>query len=398
MRNSKVFLTMLLIVITSIEAFSQNGIFQETTQVGTLKTSSKAAGTDTTLVEAWKNTKGGGMGLSLKTTADSCVWELNGTYNSFKSSKPMLFQDHTYISSTDFISTSSFNDTSQAEVRISSDYFGMGFPAVSFNTGNLEGDTTGVDEVMGITVFDGRVNSSYLGMNIGYINNVTGYINRFSFANNAFNWDMNPKDGVDSMRITGTKLGMLFTSDGSITVPTSTVDIRGSLRVTDGTQGAGKVFTDVTGSGTGTWQDHTAYGEMGFGDSLRTLALTQNVWSVVTNIAKNLLSEGAISLHNVTYQADSLTIDSSGTYQLFGNLSVAGTNPSIMKFGIFKNGVLMCTCTQLMGLENNEVIGLSYNDIAPLVSGDVLQLVLMNTANNDDADLISGKITISKIR
>jgi hypothetical protein len=170
-----------------------------------------------------------------------------------------------------------------------------------------------------------------------------------------------------------------------------------SFKLVDGTQADGYVLTSDA-SGNATWQDHTAYGEMGFGDSTRTLALTQNVWSVVTNTAKNLLSEGASSLHNVTYQADSLKIDSSGTYLITANISVDGTSGSVVEFGIFKNGVLMCTCTGQTELLNNRIIQISYNDIAPLTSGDGLRLVLMNTASNDDVDLISAKLTINKIR
>jgi hypothetical protein len=169
------------------------------------------------------------------------------------------------------------------------------------------------------------------------------------------------------------------------------------ITLTNGTQADGYVLTSDA-SGNATWQDKTAYGEMGFGDSTRTLALTQNVWSVVTNTAKNLLSEGAISLHNVTYQADSLTIDSAGTYLITANISVDGQTGSVIEFGIFKNGVLMCTCTGQTELLNNRIFQISYNDIAPLTNGDGLRLVLMNTASNDDVDLISAKLTINKIR
>jgi hypothetical protein len=186
-------------------------------------------------------------------------------------------------------------------------------------------------------------------------------------------------------------------------IPTEKLHVAGTSVFTDtltyqnGTQADGYVLTSDA-SGNATWQDHTAYGEMGFGDSTRTLALTQNVWSVVTNTAKNLLSEGASSLHNVTYQADSLKIDSAGTYLITANISVDGQTGSVVEFGVFKNGVLMCTCTGQTELLNNRVFQISYNDIAPLVAGDGLRLVLMNTASNNDVDLISSKLTINKIR
>lgn len=168
--------------------------------------------------------------------------------------------------------------------------------------------------------------------------------------------------------------------------------------LTDGTQGVGKVLTDVTGNGKGTWQDPTAYGEMGFGDSTRTIALTQNVFSVVTNTAKNLLSAEATTLHNVTYQGDSLKVDSAGTYQIIINLSVDGTNTSVLELGVFKNGVLMAVGTGHIELVNNHTVQISYNDIAPLAVGDGLRIVIINTANNDDVTARNGKITINKLR
>ena len=151
-------------------------------------------------------------------------------------------------------------------------------------------------------------------------------------------------------------------------------------------------------SGNATWQDHTAYGEMGFGDSTRTIALTQNVFSVVTNSNNTLWSTAAVDLHNVTYSGDSLIIDSAGTYQVNVQLSVEGTNASIIRMGVFINGALACTCTGWQQLSNNQIIQLTYINIDTFNVGDVVQVVVTNTANSDDVDAIAGKITINKIR
>ena len=176
-----------------------------------------------------------------------------------------------------------------------------------------------------------------------------------------------------------------------------TIDVD-TFSLTNGTQGAGKVLTDVTGNGKGIWQDHTAYGEMGFGDSTRTIALTQNVFRVVTNSNKTLWSTAAIDLHNVTYSGDSLIIDSAGTYQVNVQLSMDGTSGSVIRLGVFLNGVLACTCTGYQELLNNRILQLSYINIDALNAGDVLQVVITNTANNDDVDAVGGKITVNKIR
>jgi len=166
---------------------------------------------------------------------------------------------------------------------------------------------------------------------------------------------------------------------------------------TNGTQGAGKILaSDANGSAT--WKDHTAYGEMGFGDSTRTIALTQNVFSVVTNSNNTLWSTAAVDLHNVTYSGDSLIIDSAGTYQVNVQLSIDGTSGSVIRLGVFINGVLACSCTGYQELLNNRIIQLNYINIDALNAGDVLQVVITNTANNDDVDAVGGKITINKIR
>jgi len=223
------------------------------------------------------------------------------------------------------------------------------------------------------------------------------------FALNYANGDSNTFDVRD-----GGVLLQWGTNDGNVGIgtetPTEKLHVNGTSVFTDTltydipSAASGYILTSQDALGNSKWQDHTAYGEMGFGDSTRTLALTQNVWSVVTNTAKNLLSEGASSLHNATYQADSLKIDSAGTYLITANISVDGQTSSVVEFGLFKNGVLMCTCTGQTELLNNRIIQISYNDIAPLTSGDGLRLVLMNTANNDDVDLISAKLTINKLR
>jgi hypothetical protein len=176
-----------------------------------------------------------------------------------------------------------------------------------------------------------------------------------------------------------------------------TVLITDTLTIADGSENSGYVLTSDA-AGNATWQDHTAYGEMGFGDSLRTIAITQNVFSVVTNSNNTLWSTAAADLHNVTYSGDSLIIDSAGTYQVNVQLSMDGTSGSVIRLGIFLNGVLACTCTGYQELFNNHIIQLSYINIDALNAGDVLQVVITNTASNDDVDAIAGKITINKIR
>jgi len=176
-----------------------------------------------------------------------------------------------------------------------------------------------------------------------------------------------------------------------------TVLIMDTLTIADGSENSGYILTsDAVGNAT--WQDQTGYGEMGFGDSLRTIALTQNVFRVVTNSNNSLWSTAAIDLHNVTYSGDSLIIDSAGTYQVNLQLSVDGSAGSVIRLGVFLNGLLACTCTGYQELLNNRILQLTYINIDALNAGDVLQVVITNTANGDDVAAVGGKLTVNKIR
>jgi hypothetical protein len=197
-------------------------------------------------------------------------------------------------------------------------------------------------------------------------------------------------------------------NDGNVGIgtetPTEKLHVSGTSLFTDTltydipSAATGYVLTSQDAIGNSKWQDPTGYGEMGFGDSLRTIAITQNVFSVVTNSNNTLWSTAAADLHNVTYSGDSLIIDSAGTYQVNVQLSMDGTSGSVIRLGIFLNGVLACTCTGYQELFNNHIIQLSYINIDALNAGDVLQVVITNTASNDDVDAIAGKITVNKVR
>jgi hypothetical protein len=187
-------------------------------------------------------------------------------------------------------------------------------------------------------------------------------------------------------------------------IPTEKLHVAGTSLFTDTltydipSAATGYVLTSQDAAGNSKWQDPNAYGEMGFGDSTRTIALTQNVFSVVTNSNKTLWQTAAIDLHNVTYSGDSLIIDSAGTYQVNVQLSMDGTSGSVIRLGVFLNGVLACSCTGYQELLNNRILQLTYINIDALNAGDVLKVVITNTANNDDVDAIGGKITVNKIR
>jgi hypothetical protein len=226
------------------------------------------------------------------------------------------------------------------------------------------------------------------GLNILYDDGTSTVTQSLEIGNDGILLNQQPTDGNVGIG-TGTPTEKLHVAGTSL--------FTDSLTYANGTQANGYVLTSDA-NGNATWQDPTAYGEMGFGDSTRTIALTQNVFSVVTNSNNTLWSTAAVDLHNVTYSGDSLIIDSAGTYQVNVQLSMDGSSGSIIRLGVFINGVLACSCTGYQELLNNRILQLTYINIDALNAGDVLQVVITNTANNDDVDAIGGKITINKIR
>lgn len=250
-------------------------------------------------------------------------------------------------------------------------------------------------------------------------NNASGTGLFFSITNPSLSFDFSATDlgfflnytNADTSTFDVRGEGVLLqwgANDGNVGIgtetPTEKLHVEGTSLFTDtltyDIPGAatGSVLTSLDADGNATWQDPNAYGEMGFGDSLRTIALTQNVFSVVTNSNNTLWSTAAIDLHNVTYSGDSLIIDSAGTYQVNVQLSMDGTSGSVIRLGVFLNGVLACSCTGYQELLNNRILQLTYINIDALNAGDVLQVVITNTANNDDVDAIGGKLMVNKIR
>lgn len=157
------------------------------------------------------------------------------------------------------------------------------------------------------------------------------------------------------------------------------------------------VNVHVMSSSFATIDDNKAWGEMGFGDSTSTQALTQNVWHVVTNPNEDLWKKSVVDTHAVTYTNDSIVIQKEGTYALNLQLSVDGSTNSVIRLGIYVNGALACTCTGYQELANNQIVQINYINIDRLSAGDVVQPVITNTANDDDVDAIAGKLTIHKI-
>lgn len=197
--------------------------------------------------------------------------------------------------------------------------------------------------------------------------------------------------------------GLSFTyglqSGGATWTPTDqyTVTVNSSgFGYVDGNQADGALLRSDA-SGNASWM-LPSYGEMGFGDSASTQSLTQNVQKWITNPNNDLWSLGALQLtSDVVYDGDSLTVTTDGIYDVQIQLTMSGSNGSLLELGLLKNGVEDCFCVSATNLFNNRTLSLTYTDITEVSANDVFKVFVRNTANNDDVDVINGKIIMQKI-
>lgn len=183
--------------------------------------------------------------------------------------------------------------------------------------------------------------------------------------------------------------------NGNVVVE-DTLEVSGIIKYVDGNEADGYVLTSDA-DGNATWTHTFSYGEMGFGDSTATIALTQNTPAWVTNGNNDLWSEGAITLEGITYSNDSLICNADGIYEV--NLRISGDLAlnDVLKVGVYKNGSLSCTCQGQITSPLAGTVEITYVDILPLSADDVLQVYITNTANSNDFDAISAKMTMHKV-
>ena len=143
--------------------------------------------------------------------------------------------------------------------------------------------------------------------------------------------------------------------------------------------------------------DLSAYGKMGFGETAVAQSITQNQWTVVTNVTNDLWATSANKLKGVSYLNDTLVINKAGFYDVDAQLSVDGSASSILRLGLYVNDVLVCVCTGYQQLANNKIIQMTYVDLLELEGNDVIKVVITNTANSNGVDAIAGKIVIRRV-
>ena len=148
----------------------------------------------------------------------------------------------------DFLVEDTVSDTEGYRAVVTKDFLGLG-ELVGFEALNINNDPSATDEqylirYQGFTGFSGIV--------IGYQNLDNGDINKLTADKIAWNWDT--EVGADFNRVTGSRYGFLITNNNAITVATETLDVRGTMRLVDGSQGNGKVL-ECDANGVTTWVD-----------------------------------------------------------------------------------------------------------------------------------------------
>jgi hypothetical protein len=174
--------------------------------------------------------------------------------------------------------------------------------------------------------------------------------------------------------------------------------INGALTITEGNEGIGKVLTSDA-RGNVTWQSTVAYGEMAFGDSYYTLPLNKDATTWVTNATNNLMSQGAVELDNVTYANDRLIIKVDGVYTTSAHVTVTGVMGSVLKLMVLKNGTELSSDGPQVELQSNGMVNLSITpQIDRLAAGDVITLGIVNKADGNDIQMITGRVALMRIK
>jgi len=351
------------------------------------------SGANNTLDDAYDE---GGSGAGRLITADNGAVQINGPFNSTIGNIQLVHDsvDVPVLGYTDFTGVYEFNSPDLNVMGYWPDGFGSSVP--EFRTRAANGDT-----VVTLSLWRGKnsidqffnLEATYSGVgNYGYeVQMVSGHPQTKMYATNSAGTTNLAVVNVDTTEIA-------FEFDGSfpLRADPDSVFVNGSLQYVDGNESNGyHLVSDA--NGVASWEHTFAYGEMGFGDSSSTIALTQNTPAWVTNGNNNLWSEGASTFSDVTYSNDSIICNADGIYEINLRLSGDLALNDVLKVGVYKNGTLSCTCQGQITSPIGGTVEITYVDIISLSADDALQVYITNTANDNDFDAVSAKMIIHKV-
>lgn len=138
-----------------------------------------------------------------------------------------------------------------------------------------------------------------------------------------------------------------------------------------------------------------SYADMHFSDELETIPMVQGVYSHITN-ATNTLFNSDIS-RNATFQGDSIIIDKSGIFRLSVHLSFIGAQNDVYEAAVSINDVIDNDHKFTRKTSSNDVGDASFHGLYEFEKGDGVKIEIKNTANNKDAIMVNGCLTLNRI-
>ena len=187
-----------------------------------------------------------------------------------------------------------------------------------------------------------------------------------------------------------TDLNFTNITEGGYQIPSITAD---AITVTTATITTATVTNADIDSATIVHLDYDPpHGAMSFADSAFVVALSQNVWGKITNVANDLFT--VQDADDITIAGDSMTIAVDGDYILNWSLSFSGGPSDVFQIVVYKNAVLESVkMSRKTSNADTGNMGLPVY-IENLVVGDDLSFYIRNTGDNDDATLVASSIYI----
>ncbi len=137
------------------------------------------------------------------------------------------------------------------------------------------------------------------------------------------------------------------------------------------------------------------YHMQSFANESETIALTEDVWAVITNGSTDLWT---VVGNGFTAAGDSVTIVTAGDYSADISVSLHATASDSIQIAIFKNAVralapaeVLCIGTETLNLSTP---GLLLN----LVAGDDISVRIVNLASSDDAVVTNASLVLHMLK
>ena len=146
-----------------------------------------------------------------------------------------------------------------------------------------------------------------------------------------------------------------------------------------------------------------SFGTMGFADSSETIAITQNIYSPITNAENTLWTTGYQYGGDLTFTGDSVQVAAEGPYEIDWDISFAGVDTDVYKFSLWvdnvKQGGKGEATVDRTGAITTDIVNVSaHTIISALDSGVWISLRVTETANGNDASIIAGNFTIKQLK